>query len=85
MGSPDGDGERIDVGFGDELLGLVRIGQVPLRLFLAETGPVPVLDPTERPDLPLDADALGVSGGDDLPGDLNVVLEAARGLSIRLQ
>ena len=85
MGSSDGDGEGVHVGLGDELLGLLRIGQMELCLFLSQPRTVPVLDPAQRPDLSFDADAPGMGGLDDLLRHLDVVFVGTRFLAILAQ
>ena len=60
MARADRDGERVDAGLLDEVDRLVGVGEVHLA------GAVAVLDPAERAELALDANALRMRGLGDL-------------------
>ena len=79
VGRPDRNGERVDAGGGDELDGLVRIGQVHLA------GAMSVFDPSESAELTFDRRASRVGVRDDLLGDGDVVLERGGRLSVGLE
>ena len=76
MAGADRDGERVHAGLVDEVDRLIGIGQVHLARAVA------ILDPAERAELALDADALRVRGLDDAPCDLDVVLVVRRRLAV---
>ena len=78
----DGDGQGVAAGVGDEVLGLVRVGQVRQGLVAAQAGAVAVLDAAQAADLALDGHAQGVGLLHDLPGDLDVVLVGGRRLAV---
>ena len=75
----DRDGQRVDAGVGDELLGLVGIGEVDLARAVS------VLDAAERADLALHRDAARVGVLDDLARHRHVVLVARGRLAVALQ
>ena len=86
-----GDGERVDLGLGDEVDGLVGIGeQLVVRehalgavavLLLAGA----VLERAEHAELALDRDAAEMRHLGDLAGDLDVVVVARRRLAVGLR